>query len=209
MMTRKSKALPEIAEQVYLSSSVTVAFYRELEAAEKRQEIAYFVAERFRERFLLPVLGGNNERCESTLSGYKNGFAMLAIACLMVETLEAFYQGRENTRNKSKQMFLDFFKRWEEFRDFRPIAENFYYDVRCGILHQAETRNGWVIERVGKLYDPAHKAINAAAFLKSLASCLDQYSTDLETADWDSILWVNFRKKMKTICDNCEKQWPR
>ena len=202
-MTRKSKALPERAEHVYLSSSVTVARYRELEGAYNRQEIARFVGERFRERFLLPVLGGGDECSESGLSGQKSGFAMMAIACLMVETLEAFYQGLENTRNKSKQMFLDFFNRWEEFKDFRPVAEKFFYDIRCGILHQAETRNGWIIERVGKLYDPAHKAVNATAFLKTLEICLARYCTDLEAADWYSERWVNFREKMKAICDNC------
>jgi len=43
------------SDQVKLSSSVTVARYRELEAAANRSDIARFVIERFDERYFRPA----------------------------------------------------------------------------------------------------------------------------------------------------------
>lgn len=45
----------------------------------------------------------------------------------------------------------------------------FFTDIRCGILHQAETRGGWKIQRKGTLLDDHNKTMNATVFL--LVSC--------------------------------------
>ena len=36
-----------------------------------------------------------------------------------------------------------------------------------------------------------------------LKAVLDRYCTDLVTADWQSAVWVNARKKLQAICRNC------
>src|SRR6266496_2360952 len=89
---------------------------------------------------------------------YKNGFSMMASACLLIEALESFYQGLEETpKRENQQMFVSFFKRETDFKAFRNSS--FYRDVRCGILHQGETTGGFTVTRLESLplFDPTHK----------------------------------------------------
>src|SRR5947208_2007851 len=68
------------------------------------------------------------------------GFAVLAIDCLLVETLQAFWEGLEKTDRRSGEMFVNFLTRSTHFAppfDF-VLAERFFRQFRCGILHQAE-----------------------------------------------------------------------
>ena len=139
-----------------LSATVTVSRYRELVKVKDKAVLADFIEERFDERYFRPV-----ERSAS-----KHGFAIMAVACLVVETLESFYQGRADTRGVSKKMFRDFFARDTSLNIFRNGDDWFYDDIRCGILHQAETRNGWKILRSGSLLDERNKTVNATAFLR-------------------------------------------
>ena len=107
---------------------MTVARYKKLETAGERRALGLFIVERFNERYFRPI--------EDSPS--KHGFAVLAIACLVVETLESFYQGRADTRNVGAQMFRDFFARDTELKVFGGGNDWFYKDIRCGILHQSE-----------------------------------------------------------------------
>jgi hypothetical protein len=69
------------------------------------------------------------------------GFVILAVDCLLVETLGAFREGLETTEGSSKATFCGFlttrpllskqFATWD-------VGRRFYEDFRCGILHQAE-----------------------------------------------------------------------
>ena len=90
-----------MSESTKLSSSTTVAQYRTLEAAGDRKAIGQFFVERFDERYFRPIEDSSS----------KHGFAVLAVACLVIETLESFYQGRPDTKNVSTQMFRDFLAR--------------------------------------------------------------------------------------------------
>src|SRR5262245_41152829 len=121
----------DVSDETRLSSSVTVRHYRELVRANNREALSDFIIERFNERYFWPV----------QTSARKHGFASLAIACLVIETLESFYQGRGDTRSKSSQMFRDFFERKTELRVFADANNWFFRDIRCGILHQAESRD--------------------------------------------------------------------
>lgn len=172
-----------------LSSSTTVARYRELEASNSREEIGKFLIERFDERYFRPI--------EDSPS--RHGFAALAISCLVIETLESFYQGRPDTRNASAQMFREFFGR---DTPLKPLGEGdwFYRDIRCGILHQSESRGGWKVRQKGKLVDSKEKAINASAILRSLKRAVAQYAENIRT---DDELWKNLKKKMHAVCSNC------
>lgn len=173
-----------------LSSSVTVARYRALEAADDRATLAHFVCERFDERYFNPI-----ENSTST-----HGFASLAVACLVIETLESFYEGREDTRSVSSQMFSDFFRRDTPLKALGAGGGWFYTDIRCGILHQAEARGGWRVIRTGPLLDTATRAINATKVLRQLQIAVRAYAEAIRT---DDALWVLFKKKMKAVCANC------
>ncbi|HEY5883250.1 MAG TPA: hypothetical protein VIT88_01105 [Pyrinomonadaceae bacterium] len=71
-----------------------------------------------------------------------------------------------------------------------------------GILHQAETTDGWKIRRKGILFDLPRKTVNATRFHRQLAHCLDTYCNALTSQPWNSLLWAAFTKKMKAIFKN-------
>lgn len=181
-----------MAASTKLSSTVTVTQYRELEQNNDRQALAQFVRDRFNERYFRPI--------ESTPVADKHGFTIMAVCCLVIETLESFYQGKEDTKYHSKEMFDAFFKRDTPLNVFTGDGDWFYKDIRCGILHQSEARGGWRILRNGPLLDLPTKRINATKFIKQLRKVVDIYANQIQR---DDALWAQFKKKMKAVCDNC------
>jgi hypothetical protein len=175
---------------VKLSSSLTIEHYRSLELNDDRAALASFIVERFEERYFRPV--GE--------SHIKHGFTIIAVCCLVIETLESFYQGHGDTRSKSAQMFRDFFKRDDSLRIFGEPEGWFFRDIRCGILHQGEARCGWRILRSGDLLDASAKTINATKLLRQLRKAVIRYGNLLRE---DDECWNKFKKKMKVICANC------
>lgn len=176
---------------VKLSSTVTIKKFNELVAANNRQCLGEFIKQRFSERYFDPVENSN----------LKNGFAIMAISCLVIEAIESFYQGLPDTKGQSTTMFCGFFNRADGFNSFSSKDDWFYRDIRCGILHQAETRGGWRILRSGPLLDKSNKSINAAKFIKELQNVVEQYADEIQT---DEVLWKNFCKKMEAVCANCK-----
>jgi hypothetical protein len=135
----------------------------------------------------------------------QNGFLKMAVSCLIIETLESFKNGIPNTSGKSKNMFKSFFETEEEFfPEFKDLYKDFYYNIRCGILHQAETTNAWRILRKGNLLNRSEKEINAYEFVKSLNRSLDSYLQRLKDETFDSPLWTNAIVKLEDICENCK-----
>src|SRR5437879_1274037 len=106
----------------------------------------------------------------------------------MIEALESFRQGWPNSDSKSKAAFCHFFDGNDRFKEFRGYAQAFYENVRCGILHQAETTGGWKITRKQKapVFDAKTLTINADRFIRRLGSVLDEFRDRLKIADWDS-----------------------
>ena len=100
-------------------------------------------------------------------------------------------------------MFRSFFQRSGLSKDFGKYSGKCYHNVRCGILHQGESRGGWRIQRNDKLFDENKLTINATKFQKRIAQEIDKYCAELENSKWDDQLWTNFRKKMKVIIKNC------
>jgi hypothetical protein len=179
---------------------VTVGDYKKWqgEGDPGKAKIAEFFRERVRERYIEPVIGPD--------SGNMNGFAIMALSCLLIETYETFRQGWRSSDGKSKEAFRHFFNREDLFHDFRGHAEDFWKNVRCGILHQGETTGGWQITRVkGKpLFDPGiHNIVQATKFHALLAKVIDKYRDDLNANLLTSEIWKHFLTKMKATIDNC------
>src|ERR1051326_900906 len=118
-------------------SAITVRKYADLRTNAEQQLIADMLHRRFTERYLDPALDNSG----------RHGFAVLAICCLMVEALESFRNGWKSSSGKSEEAFCSFFQAHDEFKDLRPVAHDFYRAVRCGILHQAETTDGWRVNQ--------------------------------------------------------------
>lgn len=183
-----------MAANTKLSSNTTVDQYKSLELNKDIDGIICFVEARFYERYIRPM------RIDKT---QKSGFAIMALSCLMVEALESFYQGWSNTKGKSELAFCQFFDRNANFAFIRGFSSDFYKQIRCGILHQAEVTDGWLIRRDGIVFDSVSKSINANLFLDEIEQALKNYCISLKNSKWTDSIWVNFRKKMKAICDNC------
>lgn len=183
--------MADLHQSTKLSKSCTVTRYLSLQDAQDRSAIADFVVERFTERYLDPIEADPAK---------KNGFTIMAVSCLMVESLESFRRGWKDTRNKSEQAFASFFSHWDQFAEFRTVSADFYRHVRCGILHQAETTGGWRIIRTGPIRN--NTTINATKFSGSLRHVLGGYASSLRTESWESETWKAFRKKMDAVCDN-------
>jgi hypothetical protein len=183
------------ASETLLSNKVSVADYRGMEHNQDREGISRFIKQRFAERYIDPV----------RKSEAKHGFSIMAVSCLMIEALESFEQGWRSTRRKSRESFRRFFTGNHLLADFELLADEFYDNVRCGILHQAETTGGWKIRRRGRFSRVLqHINVNATEFLIRIERYLDEYCEHLITEPWDSEKWRNLRNKMDTICFNCE-----
>ena len=185
---------PNLSESTKLSSKHTVRDYLRMENERDQRGIAAMILLRHRERYVNPV------ECSSA----KHGFASMALACLLIETIQSFKEGLEDTKGHSRKMFQDFLAAESGFAEFANIPDGFYEDIRCGILHQGESRAGWTIKRQGPLIDKHNKRLNATRFLRAVDASLSGYCHELEESGWDGRQWEMCRKKMAAIVANCQ-----
>ena len=190
------------AEDFKLAKNTKVKDYKKWKSEKKLDSIIDLIRNRFSERYLTPM--ANIKKGEK--SEEKSGFCMMAISCLTIEAMESFRQGWKDTKGKSECAFCLFFDRYGAFSKLRGHCHDFYRNVRCGILHQAETTGGWRIQRDKnkEVFDETTLIINANAFIKALEESLKKYCEDLKKEKWDSELWINAIKKIDAICDNCQ-----
>ncbi len=137
-----------------------------------------------------------------------SSFLILAISCLLIETLQCFYEGRNDTNKKGEgqKIFKNFFKRESLlFPGLEDISDVFYKNIRCGILHQAETKEGWRLNKNGPLLDKEKRIINGLLFYKSLKEAIDNYLNELRVKKINETNWVNAYQKLDFICKNCNK----
>lgn len=184
-------------KKIKLATDFYITDYEEFEEDENKVGIANFIFKRLSERYLIPL--------ENVPQKFKNGFSLMANACLLIETYESFRQGWDSTEGANWRTFKSFFYRENGFIIFKPDAYDFYSNVRCGILHQGETKGGWKITRKkdAPLFDRDDKTINATKFFQELRKSLEAYRVLLISADWDSEVWDNCRKKISFIIENC------
>jgi len=142
------------------------------------------------------------------------GFAVMALDCLLIETLQQFREGKAETpRNQSGKYFSDFLTQ-TSFKDYFDEAKTklFYDQVRCGILHQAEVKKSSIIQTKGGLPLIAEDGIggvviNRRKFHEMVERVFQEYVGALRKSDPpDQSLRDNFRKKMNAICRIQEKK---
>ncbi|WP_299207967.1 hypothetical protein [uncultured Dokdonia sp.] len=77
------------------------------------------------------------------------GFAIMSLDCLLIETIEQFINGRLRTgQGMDEKSFFDFFQRSDKLKSFfnnQTKATVFYQQIRCGLLHQAQTKGKSII----------------------------------------------------------------
>ena len=163
-------------------------------------EAISILKQRINERFIEPTDKLIEFEKELPPEDKKYGFTIMALDCLLCETIQSFYEGVKNSKGKSKQIFKRFLQQRQHFKSFfvtEKQAEDFYYDVRCNLLHQAQTSAVTKIWTVGALVNrtAAETTINRLAFHEAIKAEFDIYLSLL--ADPNNVqLRNNFKNKM-------------
>ena len=137
------------------------------------------------------------------------GFAILAIDCLLVETLQGFREGcikhhgkaEKGDRSRSEELIVTFLgERMNSWFDANA-AVKFYKHCRCAIHHNGQTDGDFRVRCRGELivFDGDRVTVNRTAFHDAIKRVFDAYLAELADPA-NSGLRKNFRTKMNAIC---------
>lgn len=177
-----------------------------------------FFEERIKSRYLNPI----NKIISMDLKTGE-GFAVVNLQCSLIETIECFINGwvykkigrsyiwKNNTTNeikeKNEDIFISFFKERKPFNLLVPKVNgaDFYKNVRCGLLHETQTKNGWRIlaNGDGKLIE--YNIIYRNDFQKAILKVITDYKNAIINGEqYGEINGVDLRKnfvlKFNHIC---------
>lgn len=132
------------------------------------------------------------------------GFAILGLCCLLIETLALF----RGLKGKDGERFVAFLRRPSFGNAFSDpaVAQAFWEGIRCGILHQAETRK-WLIRRRGGQI--AYKRdelfiVDRTRFLKAVQNEYKFYLRDLRKQQDDELM-KTFVERMEKVVERVTK----
>lgn len=156
-----------------------------------RNAVQDFFHDRLVSRYLEPIECLNDQ---GSCSG--EGFSIATIQCALIEFLESTVQGLTyryirggdtlgtNEYSKSKALFVNFLVRRDPFASVFDVslAEDFYTSIRCPLLHEARTKNGWTILAEAydnSIIDRARKVLYRNGFQRSLIEFIENYEAQL------------------------------
>lgn len=143
------------------------------------------------------------------------GFSIATIQCALIEFLETTVQGisyryrskgspplGEHEYSKSANVFVSFLASRPPFAAAftKPVALDFYQGVRCGLLHEARTKNGWrILARNGKglIVDARTKVMYRDNFQTGLLYFVDWYKGELAS---NTTLQQALIRKFDSLC---------
>lgn len=130
-----------------------------------------------------------------------SGFAVVALDCLLIETLIGFMTGEPS---KGPDALLTGDVGNKEIKFTNEQAEQFRESVRNAVVHDAETRRGWIIrpgKREGLILTSqgGNIALNRNAFHFALSRELEVWLTKLRSGD--KTLRNNMRQRMEQIVE--------
>jgi hypothetical protein len=140
------------------------------------------------------------------------GFSIVTLQCALIEFLAATVLGKnyrypapsnEFEYSKSKLIFEAFLSSNPPFSNSfsRKTAGDFYLSVRCGLLHEARTKDGWRIrtEKAGVgAVDPQMKIVYRNTLQNDLERFVKLYRKNLLT---DACLQNAFIRKFDHLAD--------
>ncbi|WP_306050806.1 hypothetical protein [Oceaniradius stylonematis] len=145
-----------------------------------------FLMARLKHRYLTPI-----KMLQDDGSFQGEGFTIVSVQCALIEFLAALKIGKnykllkrgekigpyEYTR--SNALFRDFLAQEKPFSECFPSisdSQEFYKNVRCALLHEARTKNGWRIWAAGDIAVDVHKKIvRRDALQVAINAYLDSY----------------------------------
>ncbi|OYT87244.1 MAG: hypothetical protein CFE46_13685 [Burkholderiales bacterium PBB6] len=149
-----------------------------------------FYRQRLESRYLRPIMAIQQL---GALEG--EGFAIAALQCTLIEFLESTEQGINYVHRKPDPTLFQYSRSGEIFKSFltrrRPFSDcfdeeaatSFYEGIRCGLLHEARTHNGWRIwgrtALKGQIADVANKVVNRDSFQAALLQYIAEYGARL------------------------------
>lgn len=147
------------------------------------------------------------EHIRELLPRKTSGFVVLALDCVLIETLEQFKRGKRKTpQGRGQEFFVSFLTSSEFGEHFtKDRAKIFYTQIRCGLLHQSEAEGASRIKRGGShplvsdTKDHESLIINKDEFHSLLEKVISTYYESLRMGV-DPELRNNFRRKMDSIC---------
>lgn len=176
------------------------------------EEAYAFFDNRINTRYLKPI-----EVIEKYSDIEGEGFAISAIICSLIEALETFRIGKvykraskgnplDETKEyfKSQPIFEDFLKNREPFKEHFAVdglATDFYENVRCALLHEAATRNGWKIQiNTTSLVEKRNGSLilNRALLVVAIKQYISSYKSELLRS---FELKKAFIQKLDSICE--------
>lgn len=180
-------------------------------------EALYFFDERINGRYLEPIDCIESSKIGKELKGV--GFAICTLICALIETLETFHSGMnykkqpaqgnlyEYSHGKSRELFTKFLNTKSPFsvyfRRYNGLADDFYTGVRCSLLHDASTCDGWVInvrEKETIVIRNGEKILNKRSFMKDIRQYIQEYKNSLMEPD-NQNLREAFIRKFDGICE--------
>jgi hypothetical protein len=174
------------------------------------EEVIKAVELRLRKRFVEPgdAIIAHDEPQPKFPEG--RGFAVVAIDCLLLETIYGLRLGRHTTLPESRPAFIDVLTQNRRFSSsFKDPgrADSYFTSVRNSVLHDGETRDGWVIWKSEPddpiVYDPRdgrlvlHRDALHAAMTRYLADYLGELR-DIASRDPREKL----RQRLNRLCDD-------
>ena len=200
-------------------NNITISQLQNWINTESKIELADFFYHRFYGRYIKPFDFKNSEYIKT----YKNGFAIMTSCCLLIETFVSFTDPFFlDTNQKSERCFGYFFLTQEEFIEFskgglkesdyrnsnrknlnnKGISNDFYKNVRCGILHNGEVKNNWRIVRNGVLFDTKNKVINSHLFLQKLKDVMKKFKFNLKNSNIEDEIWKTYLLRLESLIKN-------
>jgi hypothetical protein len=141
------------------------------------------------------------------------GFAIMAIQCSLIEFLASTIEGCNyrythkgplgpHEYSNSSQLFTNFLTQRLPFNKEFPeaLARDFYEGVRCGLLHEARTKNGWTISAdgpKGTIVDLREKIVYRNNFQEALLTFIKWYKGALPL---EIALQEAFIRKFDSLC---------
>jgi len=162
-----------------------------------------------RYRYPIKVLQDNG-----TFQG--EGFSILTIQCSLIEYFESSIQGK-NYRfarrgqqlgqweySKSQEIYVSFLCTRPPFDSHfdKALAEDFYQNVRCGLLHEACTKGSWLVRArdlsdAEAIVDRKQKIVFRDGFQIALDKFVDWYRKELAI---DAEMQHAFIRKFDDLC---------
>jgi hypothetical protein len=107
-----------------------------------------FIRERFHKRYFnqIQILQDHPNKEISN----NCGFIMLSVDCIVIEVLQQFYDGTDESHPNTTDAYLKFFRRnakWSDVINTQLKAREFANQIRAGLLHQAKTKEQSILNK--------------------------------------------------------------